>query len=75
VCFLHTTRGCGRIERPAFPAPSDFKGGTSRQDSREVRGETAKLWLFENLDRKHSLVVIIRQRVGAARRPMTGSSG
>jgi hypothetical protein len=22
VCFLHCTRGCGRIERPAFPAPS-----------------------------------------------------
>jgi hypothetical protein len=20
-------RGCGRIERPAFPAPSDFLGG------------------------------------------------
>jgi hypothetical protein len=20
------TRGCGRIERPAFPAPSDFRG-------------------------------------------------
>src|SRR5258708_1129642 len=27
VCYLyHCTRGCGRIERPAFPAPSDFLG-------------------------------------------------
>jgi hypothetical protein len=25
VCFvLFCTRGCGRIERPAFPAPSDL---------------------------------------------------
>jgi hypothetical protein len=28
VCFiLFRTRGCGRIKRPAFPAPS-FEGGT-----------------------------------------------
>src|SRR5213596_991673 len=28
VCFvLFRTRGCGRIKRPAFPAPSDFLGG------------------------------------------------
>src|SRR6266576_2700223 len=27
VCFiLFRTRGCGCIERPAFPAPSDFRG-------------------------------------------------
>jgi hypothetical protein len=27
VCFvLFRTRGCGRIERPAFPAPSEFRG-------------------------------------------------
>src|SRR5260370_37832000 len=27
VCFvLFRTRGCGCIERPAFPAPSDFSG-------------------------------------------------
>jgi hypothetical protein len=29
-------RGCGRIVRPAFPAPSDLSGaGRSRQTSRE----------------------------------------
>src|SRR6476659_5142371 len=26
VCFFHCTRGCGRIERPAFPAPSVTRG-------------------------------------------------
>src|SRR5881396_4285620 len=27
VCFVfYRTRGCGRIARPAFPAPSDFQG-------------------------------------------------
>src|SRR6266403_5447645 len=26
VCLSHYTRGCGCIERPAFPAPSDFRG-------------------------------------------------
>jgi hypothetical protein len=28
VCFLFYTRGCGRIARPAFPAPSDFRRRT-----------------------------------------------
>src|ERR1700687_2136095 len=44
VCFvLFRTRGCGRIVRPAFPAPSDLQlGRTSKQNSRARRGETAK---------------------------------
>jgi len=25
VCLFFHTRGCGRIERPAFPAPSDLQ--------------------------------------------------
>src|SRR5258706_13917467 len=25
VCLFFYTRGCGRIERPAFPAPSDLQ--------------------------------------------------
>src|SRR3981189_1988601 len=28
VCFLLCTRGCGRIRRPAFPAPSEFRERT-----------------------------------------------
>ena len=44
VCFLLCTRGCGRIVRPAFPAPSEFqKAGLFNQTSRETRGEIAKL--------------------------------
>jgi len=27
-------RGCGRIERPAFPAPSDFLGGKFKHKAR-----------------------------------------
>src|SRR6202011_1811347 len=29
--YYQYTRGCGRIGRPAFPAPSDREGGTFRQ--------------------------------------------
>ena len=46
VCFFHCTRGCGRIARPAFPAPSEFqKAERFWQTSRETRGENAKLCL------------------------------
>jgi hypothetical protein len=44
VCLFFYTRGCGRIERPAFPAPSDLqKAERSWQTSRGSRGEIAKL--------------------------------
>src|SRR5437660_7123922 len=43
VCFLFCMRGCGRIARPAFPAPSDVSGrkimhhsGASRRGNVEV---------------------------------------
>jgi len=36
------------MARPAFPAPSDFQGGTARQNSGASRGEIAKLWLLES---------------------------
>src|SRR5258706_11419683 len=49
--FLHT-RGCGRVERPAFPAPSDLqKAGRSWKNSRGRRGEIAEL-CFELGDTK-----------------------
>ena len=63
--YYHYTRGCGRIGRPAFPAPSFSRAGNFRYNSGETRREIAKAYS----------VVIIRQRVGATRRPMTGSSG
>src|ERR1700682_1455237 len=35
VCFvLFRTRGCGCIERPAFPAPSDFSGAGIQSKTR-----------------------------------------
>jgi hypothetical protein len=45
VCFiLFRTRGCGRSERPAFPAPSNFwKGGTFKAKLGRIRREIAKL--------------------------------
>ena len=40
--FFHT-RGCGRIERPAFPAPSIFgEGETILQNSGALRREIAE---------------------------------
>src|SRR6266404_2390396 len=43
VCFvLFRTRGCGCIERPAFPAPSEFKGERFMHGSGGSRREIAK---------------------------------
>jgi hypothetical protein len=39
------TRGCGCTGHPAFPTPSDLKGGTFWQTSRETRREIAKSYL------------------------------
>ncbi|HKO70970.1 MAG TPA: hypothetical protein VJV58_08580, partial [Bradyrhizobium sp.] len=44
--FLFCMRGCGRIERPAFPAPSDVSGALeAKRNSRGSRGEIAKVWV------------------------------
>jgi len=47
VCFhFHRTQGCGCIERPAFPAPSDFEGAdTSGITRAKTRGEIAEAYL------------------------------
>jgi hypothetical protein len=45
--YYQYTRGCGRAKRPAFPAPSFRKRAErSRQNSRDMRGEIAKLCLL-----------------------------
>ncbi len=41
--FYQYTRGCGRIGRPAFPAPSVFRGQSFRQGSGKSRRENADL--------------------------------
>jgi hypothetical protein len=43
--YYHTTRGCGRTWRPAFPAPSDPRAAIYRQNSRETGGEIADAYL------------------------------
>jgi hypothetical protein len=42
--FLFCTRGCGCIERPAFPAPSEFQMRFTLANSRGARGEIAEVW-------------------------------
>jgi hypothetical protein len=45
VCLFSYTRGCGRIARPAFPAPSDIRGREIQPKTRaESRGEIAESW-------------------------------
>ena len=47
VCLFFYTRGCGRIERPAFPAPSDIRGRDVLDKTRaKTRGEIAKPYLY-----------------------------
>jgi hypothetical protein len=48
VCFLLCMRGCGRIERPAFPAPSDRNRAERASQASRVCGEIAQACvLFE----------------------------
>src|SRR5437899_3137122 len=57
VCFvLFRTRGCGRIGRPAFPAPSEFQG----------RDFKAKLARKARRDREAVFAVIARSDLSAA---------
>jgi hypothetical protein len=46
VCFFICTRGCGRVGRPAFPAPSDLQGGWFLQNLGRIapRGCGALFW-------------------------------
>jgi hypothetical protein len=45
MLFLIRIRGCGRIARPAFPAPFVFMGQTAEQNSDASRRENAELYL------------------------------
>jgi hypothetical protein len=47
--FYHYTRGCGRIGRPAFPAPSDVGGQDVPAKLAWLRGEIAKPCLLNAL--------------------------
>jgi hypothetical protein len=41
--FYHCARGCGRAERPAFPAPSSLEGQRFHANSAEMRRGNADL--------------------------------
>jgi hypothetical protein len=45
MLVLFCMRGCGRIERPAFPAPSDYWAKRFLQTSGASRRETADVYL------------------------------
>jgi len=50
--FYHCARGCGRAERPAFPAPSDLqKAGFLTKNSGASRGENAGV--YAELEQRH----------------------
>jgi hypothetical protein len=49
MLILFCMRGCGRIERPAFPAPSDVPGRTTAAKLARTRGESARLWLLTEI--------------------------
>src|SRR5450759_3908736 len=67
MLILFCIRGCGRIERPAFPAPSDLqKAGRSQKNSRETRGEIAKLRL--KMPRRHCEERLVRRSSTSERR-------
>ena len=72
--YYHYTRGCGRIGRPAFPAPSDFRG---RNEQAKPRAKSAAR--SRSCVRRHCLrqtrSVCAREPTGRANaRPMTGSA-
>ena len=46
VCFFICMRGCGRVVRPAFPAPSEFQMAFIIQNLRGCRGEIAEAWVL-----------------------------
>src|SRR5438874_4809308 len=68
VCFvLFRTRDCGRIGRPAFPAPSDFKGGWFLQNLGRIAPRECRV--ISGIRRRHC------EPTGRANaRPMTGSA-
>src|SRR6266478_5723971 len=75
--FLFCVRGCGRIARPAFPAPSEFLGRKVLAKPRAHRAARSrsvvlKIGATSLRGAQATITVIASQRVGAKRRPMRG---
>jgi len=74
MLFYFCMRGCGRIERPAFPAPSDLQeAGCRLANLAQTRGEIAKLWLqmtlfeirvYENSWRERAIWCVVPAKAG-----------
>src|ERR1700733_1452972 len=62
------TRGCGRTKRPAFPAPSDFRGGMLLANLARMRGEIAEVRVLDGSRRIAEPVIgrAFARPVGAA---------
>src|ERR1019366_9481273 len=45
----HCTRGCGRIGRPAFPAPSDWRGRNEQAKTRAKRAARSRTYISTSL--------------------------
>src|ERR1019366_6664195 len=70
VLPTHCTRGCGRIGRPAFPAPSDVqKGGMFPAKLARRRGEIAKLCPRSCLKLEAGLAIHMIRIIGISRVP------
>ena len=72
VCFLFLHMRLRRVERPAFPAPSEFQMASHRQNSRGSRGENAELWVFcaaplRTRQRHHGSSSLLREAVRSRR--------
>ncbi|THD49064.1 MAG: hypothetical protein E8A46_20885 [Bradyrhizobium sp.] len=49
-CAFHPrTRGCGRIGRPAFPAPSDGRGRNEQAKTRAKRAARSRSYILSSL--------------------------
>jgi hypothetical protein len=58
VCFFILHAGCGRIERPAFPAPLISDGGKFPARLARTGGEIAKVCLDRNADLETEFVTL-----------------
>src|SRR2546426_12171195 len=59
VCFvLFRTRDCGRIQRPAFPAPSDFSGRMAFAKTRTHRAAGMRRFVVKYERATLSLVMV-----------------
>src|SRR5450755_3487983 len=80
MLILFCMRGCGRIERPAFPAPSDWRGREVQGITRAKRAARSQScvweWLFENrICSRMSEMLIVSHHAEGSRPLLAGAGG